>query len=157
MNWRRLTAPTFSRVALATVILASADLVFAQEFRATITGRITDPSGAVLPGVTVTAANTQTGEMAVGTTTSDGVYTIPFLRPGLYSVSAELSGFHKITQANVRLEVGQTAAVNLQLSLGEISEQVTVAAESPLLETAKADRGLVIDNERVTELPLRRR
>ncbi|MBW8862228.1 MAG: carboxypeptidase regulatory-like domain-containing protein [Acidobacteria bacterium] len=157
MNWRRLTGPTFSRIALAIVILTSANLLFAQEFRATITGRITDPSGAVLPGVTVTAANTQTGEMAVGTTTSEGVYTIPFLRPGLYSVSAELSGFHKVTQANVRLEVGQTAAVNLQLSLGELSEQITVAAESPLLETAKADRGLVIDNERVTELPLNAR
>src|SRR5205085_3349981 len=135
----------------------SADLAAAQEFRATITGRITDPSGAVLPGVTVTAANTQTGEMAVGTTTSDGVYTIPFLRPGVYSVSAELSGFRKVTQADVQLQVGQTAAVNLQLSLGELSEQITVAAESPLLETAKADRGLVIDNERVTELPLNAR
>src|SRR4051794_8515050 len=151
MIWRRITSRKFSRIALAIVVSTSADLAAAQEFRATITGRITDPSSAVLPGVTVTAANTQTGEMAVGTTTSDGVYTIPFLRPGVYSVSAELSGFRKVTQANVQLQVGQTSAVNLQLSLGDLSENVTVSANAPLLETAKADRGLVIDNERVTE------
>jgi carboxypeptidase family protein len=137
--------------------LCSASIASAQEFRATITGRVTDPSGSVIPGATVTVANTQTGEVAVGVTTTDGVYTIPFLRPGLYTVSAELTGFRKVTQPNVRLEVGQTSAVNLQLPLGELSENVTVAAESPLLETSKADRGLVIDNERVTELPLNAR
>jgi hypothetical protein len=129
----------------------------AQEFRATVTGRVTDPNGLVVPGATVTATNSQTGEVAVGVTTTDGVYTIPFLRPGIYTMSAELAGFRKVSQPNVQLEVGQTAAVNFQLQLGEVAEMVSVTAESPVLETSKADRGLVIDNDRVNELPLNAR
>src|SRR6185503_9662538 len=130
--------------------LAGASIASAQEFRATITGRVSDPNGLVVPGATVTASNSQTGEVAVGATTTEGVYTIPFLRPGVYTVSAELTGFRKVSQANVQLEIGQTATVNFQLQLGELNELVSVTAESPVLETAKADRGLVIDNERVT-------
>src|SRR5262245_48487490 len=118
----------------------------AQEFRATVTGRVTDPNGLVVPGVTITAANTQTGELAVAVTTREGVYTIPFLRPGVYTVSAELAGFNKVSQPNVQLEVGQTSAVNFQLQLGAVTENVLVTAMSPVLETSKADRGLVIDN-----------
>jgi len=129
----------------------------AQEFRATVTGRVTDPGGLAVPGATVSAVNTQTAEVATGFTTADGAYTIPFLKPGVYSVSAELTGFKKVTQANVQLEVGQTSAVNFQLQLGTLAEEVTVTGESPVLETSKADRGLVIDNERVTELPLNAR
>ena len=129
----------------------------AQEFRATITGRVSDPNGLVVPGAIVTATNSESGELASATTTTEGVYTIPFLKPGLYTVAAELTGFRKVSQANVRLELGQTAAVNFQLQLGELSEQVSVIAESPILEAAKADRGLVIDNDRVNELPLNAR
>src|SRR5262245_36307353 len=103
----------------------------AQEFRATVTGRVTDPNGLVVPGTTVTATNTQTGEIAVAVTTTEGVYTIPFLRPGVYTVSAEIAGFRKVTQPNVQLEVGQTSAVNFQLQLGELAEDVVVTAESP--------------------------
>jgi hypothetical protein len=139
---------------LVTLSLASAA---AQEFRATITGRVTDPNGLVVPGATVTITNAETGEIAVGTTTTEGAYTVPFLRPGLYTVSAELPGFRKVSQPNVRLEVGQTSTVNFQLQLGELNEQVSVIAESPILEAAKADRGLVIDNDRVNELPLNAR
>ena len=121
--------------------MAGAGMASAQEFRAAITGRVTDPNGLSVPGATITATNPQTGEIAVGTTTSEGVYTIPFLRPGVYSVTAELTGFSKVTQANVVLEVSQTAAVNFQLQVGAVSEQLTVTAESPILEMSKADRG----------------
>src|SRR2546427_4790619 len=139
---------------LGFLIAASAD---APEFRATVTGRVTDPGGLAVPGATVTAVNTRTAETATGFTTADGAYTVPFLKPGVYSVSAELTGFKKVTQANVQLEIGQTSAVNFQLQLGTLSEEVTVTGESPVLEMSKADRGLVIDNERVTELPLNAR
>src|SRR5712692_6205303 len=137
--------------------LSLATVASAQEFRATLTGRVTDPNGLSTPGATVTAVNANTGEIAVGISTAEGAYTIPFLKPGVYTVSAELAGFKKVTQPNVHLEVGQTATLNFQLQLGAVSEQLTVTAESPLLETARADRGLVIDNERVTELPLNAR
>src|SRR2546427_9915099 len=139
---------------LGFLIAASAD---APEFRATVTGRVTDPGGLAVPGATVTAVNTRTAETATGFTTADGAYTVPFLKPGVYAVSAELTGFRKATQPNVQLEVGQTSTINFQLQLGALSEEVTVTGESPVLETSKADRGLVIDNERVTELPLNAR
>jgi hypothetical protein len=132
-------------------------LVTAQEFRATVTGRVTDPNGLAVPGVTVTASNSQTREIATSVTTAEGSYTIPFLKPGIYTVAAELGGFKKVSQPNVELQVGQTAAVNFQLQLGQVSEELTVTAESPLLDTSKADRGMVIDNMRVTELPLNAR
>src|SRR6266545_7484894 len=135
---RASTPSVISGLALA-IALATSNVAAAQEFRATVTGRVTDPNGFAVPGATVTAANTQTGEVAAGISTTEGAYTIPFLRPGLYTVSAELTGFRKVSQANVRLEVGQTSAVNFQLQLGELSEQVSVIAESPILEAAKAD------------------
>src|SRR6266513_1140455 len=139
-------SPIVSRITFVlTLFLTSA--AAAQEFRATITGRVSDPTGLVVPGAIVTSA----------TPTAEGVHTIPFLKPGLYTVAAELTGFRKVSQANVRLELGQTAAVNFQLQLGELSEQVSVIAESPILEAAKADRGLVIDNDRLSELPLNAR
>src|SRR5882762_9799393 len=129
----------------------------AQEFRVTVTGRVTDPGGLAVPGAIMTVVNTQTAETATGFTTGDGAYTIPFLKPGVYTVSAELTGFKRVTQPNVQLEVGQTSTINFQLQLGTVSEELTVTGESPVLETSKADRGLVIDNERVTELPLNAR
>ena len=130
---------------------------WSQEFRATLTGRVTDAGGLAVPGVTVSAINTQTNEVASAVTSAEGLYTLPFLRPGLYAISAELSGFRKHTQDRVQLEVGQTLAVNVTLQIGEVTETVTVNAETPLLETSNADRGMVIDNQRVTELPLNAR
>src|SRR6185503_17611203 len=69
----------------------------------------------------------------------------------------ELTGFRKATRTNVQLEVSQTVAINFQLQLGQLTEEVSVTAESPLLETSRADRGMVIDNARITELPLNAR
>jgi hypothetical protein len=147
-----------ARVTLLSVMaaLALAASAFAQEFRATVTGRVTDVDGLPMPGVTVSATNLRTNEVASAVTTTEGVYSIPFLRPGNYTLSAELQGFRKHTQ-DLQLEVGQTMAVNVTLQVGQITEVVTVAGESPLLETSNADRGMVIDNQRVTELPLNAR
>src|SRR2546422_11624049 len=102
-------APLFM---LAMLLLALPAMSVAQEFRATVTGRVTDPNGLPVPGATVTVVNTQTQEIASGVTTGEGAYTIPFLKPGLYTVSAELVGFKKVSQPNVQLEGGQSATVN---------------------------------------------
>lgn len=155
MRPRNLGRPLVVFVTIA--VVAVGGMASAQEFRGILTGRVVDPSGGALPGATVTALNTRTGEISAGVTTSEGAYTIPFLKPGLYAVSAELTGFKKATQPNVELEVGQTAAVNFKLELGQVTEEIRVTAESPLIETAKGDRGLVIDNARITELPLNAR
>jgi len=139
------------------LLLAAVRGVAAQEFRATVKGQIVDSSQAALPGVTVTVQNQDTGEVATATTNTEGNYTIPFLRPGPYSLSAELTGFQKHTRKDMVLQVGQTATINVALPVGNVTEEVTVSAESPLLETSNANRGTVIDSHRIAELPLQSR
>ena len=138
------------------LILALASAAYAQEFRATIKGTVADTSQAALPGATVTAQNQETNEMATAVTNGEGAYTIPFLRPGVYSLTVEMSGFQKNTRTNLRLSVGETANINVQLGVG-LTETVNVVSETPLLETSKADRGTVIDSARIAELPLQSR
>ena len=147
----------FRCLLLCCVFVLIASPVFPQEFRATVTGRIVDPDGLAMPGVTVNVTNTGTNEVASAVTNTDGVYSLPFLRPGTYSISAELEGFRRHTQEDVALQVGQTQTLNITLQVGLRTEIVTVTGEAPLLETANADRGMIIDNLRVTELPLNAR
>src|SRR3954465_12398229 len=142
---------------IAAILLATVGSAAAQEFRATVRGQVVDTSQAALPGATVTLRNQETNEVATATTNNDGNYTIPFLRPGVYTLTVEMSGFQKYNRTDMRLEISQVAIVNAQLGVGEITESVNVSAESPLLETSKADRGTVIDQARIAELPLQSR
>ena len=142
------------RVLACFALLALATPAIAQEFRATVTGRVTDTSAGAMPGVTVTIMNTQTNEKVTAVTNEQGLYSLPFLRPGQYKVSAELQGFRRYEQL-VQLEVGQSQTVNISLQVGNVSEVVTVVAEAT--EATRADRGMVIDNQRITELPLNAR
>jgi Carboxypeptidase regulatory-like domain len=118
-------------------LLATAGSAAAQEFRATIKGTVVDTSQAALPGATVTAQNQDTNEVASATTNNEGAYTIPFLRPGNYTLTVELAGFQKNSRSNLRLSVGETANINVQLGVG-LTETVNVVSETPLLETSKA-------------------
>ena len=93
----------------AALLLVTAGGVAAQEFRATVRGQVVDSSKAALPGATVNVLNQQTNEVATATTNTEGNYTIPFLRPGLYTLTVEMSGFQKYTRTDMRLQVGQTA------------------------------------------------
>ena len=141
----------------AALMLATASGAAAQEFRATVRGQILDSSKGALPGATVSMTNTETNEVATATTNADGNYSIPFLRPGKYTLTAELSGFQKYTRAGMVLSVNETATINVELGVGGVTEQVSVTAESPLLETSNASRGTVIDSARIAELPLQSR
>jgi hypothetical protein len=142
---------------IAALMLATANMAAAQEFRATVRGQVLDSSKGALPGATVSMTNTDTNEVATATTNAEGNYTIPFLRPGSYTLTVELSGFQKHTRSGMRLEVNQTATINVALAVGGLTEEVTVSAESPLLETSNASRGTVIDSARIAELPLQSR
>src|SRR5918996_4847742 len=144
-------------VLCAALLAVPATTAFAQEFRATVRGQVVDSSGGALPGATVTVTNVQTNEVATATTNQEGNYTIPFLRPGAYTLTAELSGFQKYVRSGLELQVNQDARINVQLGVGAITEQVTVSAESPVLETNNANRGTVIDSARIAELPLQSR
>jgi Carboxypeptidase regulatory-like domain len=141
----------------ALLLCMAAGTLSAQEFRATVKGQVTDPSKAAVPGATVSVLNQQTNETANTVTNQEGSYTLPFLRPGLYTLTVELSGFQKYVRKDMQLEVSQVAQINVQLTVGGVTEQMTVSAESPLLETGKADRGTVIDSHRIAELPLQSR
>ena len=138
------------------VILAMGCLL-GQEFRATLTGRVVDPSGAPVAGALVTAINTGTNQRSSSETDTHGAYVIPLLPPGRYEVSVEMAGFKKVTRTGIELSVNQAATLDFQLELGTVTEQVTVTAEPPLLEQANADRGALIDGQAVKEYPLNAR
>jgi hypothetical protein len=129
----------------------------AQEFRATLTGRVIDPSGATIANAPVQARNIGTNEVSASLTDSQGTYSIPFLRPGNYTLSVEAPGFKKSVREGLILSVGQTLGINVTVDVGQLTEQVVVSAEASLLQTEKSDRGQVIDEQRVHELPLNAR
>jgi hypothetical protein len=129
----------------------------AQEFRATLNGRVTDPQDLAVVDATVQARNVSTNEISSVTTDLHGNFSIPFLRPGNYTVNVQHPGFKQYTRQAIALEVAQSASISIQLQLGATSDVVTVTAEAPLLETSTADRGGVVDSQRVAELPLNAR
>jgi hypothetical protein len=144
-------------LALAISLLCLPALTLAQDFRATIVGRVTDQSRAAIPNAQVTVKNLGTNEVTTMTTSDEGNYRVPFLRPGAYSITVEVTGFKKSTRDNLELVISQVATVDFTLEPGNISEQVTVQGDAPVIETATADRGGVIDRQKVIELPLNAR
>jgi hypothetical protein len=124
---------------------------YAQE--ATLTGTVTDSTGAVLPGVTITAVNAATGNTFNGVTDERGIYRLP-VRVGAYQVTAELSGFTTIQRMGVQLLVGQTASLDLQMTPSTVQETVTVTAEAPLLNITTSSLGGNVDPQQVQELPV---
>jgi hypothetical protein len=125
-----------------------------QDPRATMTGRVTDPSGAVVPNARVRALNeaTQVGGSMV--TNEAGNFVIPFLPPGTYALTAEAAGFKKYSRHGIQLRISERAEVNIAMSIGAVDESVEVRADAPLLETASASLGQVVDEKRIQDLPL---
>ena len=130
---------------------------FAQEFRATLQGRVLDSSGAAVPNAKVEVKNPGTNEVTTATTDNGGLYNVPFLRPATYVMTVEAQGFKRYVREGLTLQVGQTAGVNVTLEVGQVSESVQVTGEVPLLETENANRGVVVDSLRVAQLPLNAR
>ena len=119
-----------------------------------INGLITDTQGGVLPGVTVEITNMDTGAIRTAVTGADGLYTVPLLQPGDYSVKASLSGFKTAVRESVRVTVTETARVAFELEVGQLSEVLTVTGTATLVETTNATHGIVIDEQKVVDLPL---
>ncbi len=128
--------------------------VFAQQGRGTILGTVTDPSGAAIPGAQVTVTNTATNLTFNAITNDDGFFTVPNLIVGSYSITISKEGFKKSVRGGVTLEVDQKADINAQLEAGAVSETVEVTSQAPLVDTASATVGKVIENRRVQELPV---
>jgi hypothetical protein len=126
----------------------------AQEFRGSISGRVTEASGAAVPNATVTVTNTSTNAASTTTTNEDGTYAALYLTPGQYRLAVEARGFKKALRSEVEVRVGDKLALDFTLEVGELQETVNVTSEAPILETANASAGQVIDQRRISELPL---
>lgn len=136
------------------ILLLSAFTVEAQESRATLTGRVSDPAGAAIPNATVVIKNQQTSLETTITTGEEGNYTVTALLPGRYTVSVEAQGFKRAESDQVELFTASTATFDVTLEIGSFGETVIVNTEAPLLEPDTASRGQVVENERISELPL---
>lgn len=128
--------------------------VSAQAVSGTILGTVKDSTGALVPGATVTLLNTRTGFSRTVVTDTKGEYAAPSIPTGAYTVSAELSGFKKVSMANVLVGVDQKVRMDLALQLGELSEVVEIQAETPLLQTSSSDLGTTVVEEQIRTLPL---
>jgi hypothetical protein len=142
----------FVRVCVIQLILAAA--LLGQSNRATITGTVTDTSGAVVPGVTVTATNVDTGVVTSALTNNDGIYSVLNLFPGRYAVSFKKNGFKTVNQPSITLESTQVAELNAKLEIGTVAESVTVSAESPVLDKETATIGTNMNGNVVSDLPM---
>jgi len=139
------------RIGLAAVLLALP--LAAQEYRATITGTVVDPSGAAVPNVQVDARNLETSVVTSARSNEAGVYTIPFLLPGTYDLMASAGGFKQAVRKGIELHAGDKVQSDLKLEVGVATETVTVAAESEQLRTATASMGQTVNNTEVRDLP----
>lgn len=140
------------RIVLLAWLMASF-LMLAQDFRATITGRITDPSGAVIAGSRVTVTNTATRVGTEATTNEQGVFTVPYLIPGSYEVSAEAPGFKRAIQERIFLQTSDRLTLDMKLEVGAATEVVEVREQSSLIDTSAAVAGTVISSRTVTQIP----
>jgi hypothetical protein len=141
------------RVIIAAIfMMASAPALFAQA-TGQINGSVTDTTGAVLPGVTIEATSNATGATRTAVTSTSGLYTITLLQPGAYTVRASLPSF-RTAERVVQVVVSETARVSFDLALSDIAEILVVEAEATLVETSNATHGIVIDQEKVVDLPL---
>ena len=139
---------------VSTGCLALTFLAFAQSDRGTITGAVSDPANAVVPGATVVARNTETGTLYETVTTSTGNYTLPALQVGIYELSVSVAGFSKAVQTGVRVQVAQTVRVDVALQVGATTESISVNAAAPLLKTESAEQSTTIARETINSLPL---
>jgi hypothetical protein len=119
-----------------------------------IEGVITDDSGAVLPGVTVTITNLDTGDTRVVVTNESGLYRAPLLPLGKYKVEAELQGFKKLEQTGINISAGQTAVISLKLGVGALTETISVTADAPLVDLSKIEQGRTLTEAEIKTLPL---
>jgi len=128
--------------------------LWAQTNRAAITGTVTDTTGAVIAGVEVTASNLDTNVATKTTSNQDGIYVLPDLPPGKYSVEFKISGFETERRPSVTLTSTQVAQINASLKVGSVSTSITVTSNAPVLEQERPSVGTNMQGSVVTDLPM---
>src|SRR5215472_143397 len=139
---------------IITIVFAFSCILYGQEVTATVTGVVTDSSGGVVTGATVTAKNVDTNFSSSTRTSGSGDYVITLLPPGNYKLTVSQSGFKTFEQTGIRLEINQRAKIDVPLSVGQVSETVSVVDEAAIIRTEDSEVGKVIDNKSITQLPL---
>ncbi len=145
------------RVVFAVPFFFFASLVNAQVGSSTITGRVTDPTGAVVPRVNVSIVQVDTNFQFTAVTNDDGLFRVPSLSPGTYRITFEGAGFKKVIREGVDLRAGDVLAVDTALQVGNITESVEVTGAAPLLETETSATGALVEGEVLHKLPLYQR
>src|SRR5262245_46163760 len=138
---------------LAAIAIFCPAIALGQELRASLTGLVTDSSGATVPNATVTVTNVATQVVSTATTNNAGNYVLLFLLPGQYRVQVEASGFKQFVRENITLSTSERGTLDVTLQLGQLTESVNVTEAAPLLETATASRSNVVTGQQMTDLP----
>ena len=136
------------------ICLALAGTLFGQGERATISGTVTDSTGAVVPQVSISVRNESTNVVLKTESNATGLYVAPALPPGSYEVTAQKQGFRTFKLSNIPLSVGLTATVDVHLEVGQLAEAVEVTATAVQLESQTSGMGGTVGTKQVTELPL---
>ena len=139
----------------ACLVLAAGSAAAVQEARGTLQGKVSDASGAVVPGATVEVTNVATGVTTPTTSNEEGNYRIPFLNPGTYRVTVALDGFSKFVSQNIELHVAELLNVDATLQPGRLTDEVTVTAAATVVDSSSSGLGQVVDARRIAELPIR--
>ena len=152
---RTMLKPWLAPLAATVLCLSPVPLLAqAQSAGGSIQGAVTDESGAVLPGASVTVRHQATGIVRETTTDGSGVYRAPLLPVGGYEVTAALSGFATTRRPNLTLTIGQNLTVDLVLKVAGALEEVTVTADAPILETTRTHQASTVDERAVANLPV---
>src|SRR5438876_8561570 len=137
---------------LGVLVVAGAS-AHAQQGTGELRGKVVDAQNAVLPGVAVVAKNEASGQFREVVSGADGTFFMSALTPGTYEVTAQLSGFKKYQRGGVRVEVGKTFSIDVQLQVGGIEQEVTVTAETPLVDTTSKQLGGSVPTQELQDVP----
>ena len=145
---------TILRIIVVPALISAAAVGQTASINAELTGNVLDPSGAPIANATVRAANAGTGYQQVTTTTSSGLYRLPVLPLGRYSLTVEVPGFARYEQSGIALSAGSTATVDVKLQLKGVTTEVIVSSSAPIVDSARTDQGSTLSSNAVLNLPL---
>ncbi|HYP53833.1 MAG TPA: TonB-dependent receptor [Pyrinomonadaceae bacterium] len=141
-------------VAALALMLSMFVVAGAQEFRGSVSGTVTDPNGAALPGATVEVKNVETNTSATATTNEDGGYSFPLLQPGRYTLTVTSQGFNTSVREGLEVRVADRLTLDVQMQVVGVGDTVTVVDSAVALETGSVSTGTVIESKQINELPL---
>jgi Carboxypeptidase regulatory-like domain len=144
----------FRLLAVVVAVLSLSTVALAQLAQGELRGTILDESGAVLPGVTVTALHVETGTSRTAATAANGAYLMPAMPLGTYKVTAEIAGLSTMVREGFRPGVGEAVTINFTMKVAALQESVTVSGASPIIDTKKSELTGHVNPEQVQSLPL---